>query len=249
MLEWLLVRILLISDIHANLLALDAVLGSVKEYDEVWCLGDVVGYGPAPNECIERLKELEPVCLAGNHDWATLGKLDIGEFNSDARRAIEWTQSILKTENRDWLLGLPEIKLLSDDDLLMVHGSPRHPIWEYVLSSSVAAENMPYFQTSCCLFGHTHVPALFYQPAGKGQVAAQRLTGEKTVALGRKMLVNPGSVGQPRDRDPRAAFAMIDLGSGTLSYRRIPYDIAGTQEAMVKANLPRRLVERLEYGV
>jgi predicted phosphodiesterase len=242
-------RVLLISDIHANLLALDAVLASTKDHDAVWCLGDIVGYGPAPNECIERLRGLEPVCLAGNHDWAALGKLDVREFNPDARRAIEWTQSVLKSENREWLLQMPEIKSLRETDITLVHGSPRHPIWEYILSSGLAAENMPHFNSSVCLFGHTHVPILYHQPVEGGHVTTHRLNVDEPLVLDKKMLVNPGSVGQPRDRDPRAAYALIELESRSLSYRRVAYDIAGTQQAMVKANLPRRLVERLDYGI
>jgi predicted phosphodiesterase len=242
-------RVLLISDIHANLLALEAVLTSAHSFDAVWCLGDVVGYGPSPNECIERLRELNALCLAGNHDWACLGKLDTHEFNPDARRAIAWTQDVLKKWNRDWLEGKPENKLLADYDTLIVHGSPRHPIWEYILSTSTAAENMSYFTTSVCLFGHTHVPVIYRKDSDDGIVLSQKMVEAEPVPLREKMLLNPGSVGQPRDRDPRAAYALVELESRTLTHHRVEYNIAGTQEAMIKAKLPRRLAERLNYGL
>jgi predicted phosphodiesterase len=242
-------RVLLISDIHANLVALNAVLAAAGDHDAVWCLGDVVGYGPAPNECVERLRELDPICLAGNHDWATLGKLDIQEFNPDARRAILWTRAVLKPENRDWLTPRPDSTRLPRDDIALVHGSPRRPIWEYILSTSTAAENMTHFDTSVCLFGHTHVPMLYRQEGDDKQVKAQRLVEGEPLSLVKKMLLNPGSVGQPRDRDPRAAYAVIELETRTLTYHRIGYDIAATQHAMIEANLPRRLIERLNYGV
>ena len=241
-------RVLLISDVHANLVALNAVL-SAADYDAVWCLGDVVGYGPAPNECVERLRELHLVCLSGNHDWATLGKLDMEEFNPYARRAILWTQQVLKPENREWLDRMPERKTMREEDITLVHGSPRHPVWEYILSTSIAAENMTLFETSVCLFGHTHVPILYRQVNDDNYVSAQRLVESESLPLQRKMLLNPGSVGQPRDRDPRAAYALIELEARTFTYHRVNYEIAATQEAMTKAGLPRRLVERLEFGV
>jgi predicted phosphodiesterase len=242
-------RILLISDIHANLVALETVLTFARDYDALWCLGDLVGYGPAPNECIERLGSLQPVCLAGNHDWATIGKLDVQEFNPDARRAIHWTQDVLKAENRAWLDRLPDSKTLPDRDVTLVHGSPRFPIWEYILSTSAAAENMRHFETSVCLFGHTHVPVLYQKADGDNYVTAKRLVEGQPLVMREKMLVNPGSVGQPRDRDPRAAYALLELESRTLTYYRVEYDIAATQAAMAKENLPRRLIERLNYGV
>lgn len=242
-------RVLLISDIHANLIALDAVLASAGTFDSVWCLGDVVGYGPAPNECVQRLRELDSLCLAGNHDWATLGRLDDQEFNEDARRAILWTRQVLLPENRNWLVQRPESALVSQDDMLLVHGSPRQHTWEYILSTSAAAENLMYFDSSVCLFGHTHIPMSFRQVDGKGQVIAGHLDEGKALALTAKMLVNPGSVGQPRDRDPRAAYAIIELQSRTFTHHRVSYDIGATQQAMTRAKLPRRLVERLTYGV
>ncbi len=242
-------RILVISDIHANLVALETVLASAGGYDAVWCLGDVVGYGPAPNECIERLRTLQPVCLAGNHDWAAIGKLDVQDFNHDARSAILWTQQVLKAENREWLDRLPDSQTPRTSDITLVHGSPRHPIWEYILSTNIAADNMKLFDTSVCLYGHTHVPVLFEQAGAEEYVRAKRLVEAQPLALARKMLLNPGSVGQPRDHDPRAAYALLELEARSLTYYRVEYDISATQAAMSKANLPRRLIERLSHGM
>ena len=242
-------RILLISDIHANLTALDTVLANAGAYDALWCLGDIVGYGPAPNECIERLSPLPLTALAGNHDWAVLGKLEVEDFNDEARRAIEWTRTVLTRENKAWLDKLPDSYRFDDLDMTLVHGSPRAPIWEYVLSSSIAAENMPYFNTGVCLFGHTHVPAHYQQLPGTLRTVADRLAEGRPLALQPKLMLNPGSVGQPRDSDPRAAYAILEPETRTLTYYRVPYDIAKTQAEMVRSGLPTRLVQRLNYGV
>lgn len=242
-------RILLISDIHANLVALDAVLAAAGGYDAIWCLGDLVGYGPAPNECLAKIRALDPICLAGNHDWAVLGKLDVNEFNGDARRAIAWTQEVLHAENLAWLERLPDRRELQHSDVTLVHASPRHPIWEYILSSSLAGENMSYFETPVCFFGHTHVASVFHMAAGQERISAQPLVPGNALLLSAKTLLNPGSVGQPRDRDPRAAYAIFDPEAGSLTPYRVPYDIAATQAQMAQAKLPRRLIERLNYGV
>ncbi len=242
-------RILLISDIHANLVALETVLAQAGTFDAVWCLGDIVGYGPAPNECITRLRALPLPSLAGNHDWAVLGKLDVEDFHDDAQRAIHWTQDVLTAENRAWLEQLPDTRVLRDRDITLVHGSPRAPIWEYILSTAIATENMPYFDTSSCFFGHTHVPVIYQQRPGDRRVVPERLAEKQPFTLDAKLLLNPGSVGQPRDRDPRAAYALLDTDTHTLTHHRVTYDIAKTQAEMVKARLPSRLVQRLNYGV
>jgi predicted phosphodiesterase len=244
-----LMRVLLISDIHANLSALNTVLESAGDYDTVWCLGDVVGYGPAPNECIERLRELEPLCVAGNHDWAALGRLNVEDFNPKARHAILWTRDILKPANREWLAQKPGSITLPSDDIVLVHGSPRNPIWEYILSTTTAAMNLAYLNASVCFFGHTHIPILYQQSGLGGGTNARQLLEDESLMLENKILLNPGSVGQPRDGDPRAAFALLDLATRTLTYHRIAYDIAVTQQAMAKVNLPRRLIDRLSYGL
>lgn len=242
-------RVLVISDIHSNAVALDTVLESALDFDAVWCLGDVVGYGPAPNECIERLRELDALCLAGNHDWAILGRLDIQEFNPDARQAILWTRHVLKAENLEWLANRPETAKLDEFDITLVHASPRQPIWEYIMSSTIAEENIPYLQTLSCLFGHTHVPMVFEQQINRSIMESRRPARGEQIRLDKKKLVNPGSVGQPRDHDPRASFAMLDLDRRALTFHRTEYDIGATQEAMANVDLPRRLIDRLEVGI
>ncbi len=245
-------RILLLSDIHANIVALDKVLAEADgSYDNIWCLGDVVGYGPAPNECVERLRGLQVESLAGNHDWAVLNKLSVEDFNTNARRAVEWTQSVLRDDNFDWLDTLPDRETRPDDDLTLVHGSPRHPIWEYILTPSTATENLSYFDTRVCFYGHTHVPMLFYREEEDKRVTPEYPAPGTPLSLTdySKCLLNPGSVGQPRDRDPRAAYAILDLESHTYTLHRVDYDIRQTQKAMEKVHLPHPLIERLAHGV
>ncbi len=165
-------RYLILSDIHANLVALETVLGAVDltTIDQVWCLGDIVGYGPNPNECVARMKELATVCLVGNHDWAALGKLDISDFNPEAQKAILWTQEQLTPETIEFLEGLEGRLDGSHADFTLAHGSPRHPIWEYLLYPSTAQENFEHFDTRFCLVGHTHKPVIFRQEVGQDSV-------------------------------------------------------------------------------
>ncbi len=244
-------RVLVLSDIHSNLIALDAVLAAVKaEFDAVWSLGDVVGYGPQPNECAQRVRGLPNlVCVAGNHDWGALGRLDLAGFNSDARRAAEWTGRVLSPANRAWLDALPERARL--EGFTLVHGSPRYPIWEYVLNAAIARENMAHFDTLTCLVGHTHVPAIFQEPGRlqQGAVAVLPPLGEPFSYRAVRAIVNPGGVGQPRDGDPRASYVLLDPDARTLGYRRVPYPIAETQARIRQAGLPPRLATRLSYGM
>ena len=242
-------RVLLISDIHSNLAALEAVLNHAEKFDAAWCLGDIVGYGPAPNQCIQKLRDLPLTCLAGNHEWAVLEKLELKAFNKDAQHAIRWTQDVLSSQNRAWLEQLSSMLMPPDYDITLVHGSPRQPIWEYILSVTTASENLSYFDTSVCFFGHTHVPVVYLQARDSEHMTLQYLSEDKPFALAPKMLLNPGSVGQPRDRDPRAAYALLDLDARTFTYHRVAYDIAATQAAMLRADLPPRLIARLDYGV
>ena len=150
---------LVLSDIHANLVALETVLADAPDFDKIWCLGDLVGYGPNPNECIERIQEYDHVCLAGNHDWAALGKLDLRSFNTDARTANQWTQKELVPSAREYLDTLPTCA--EQDGFYMAHASPKEPVWEYVLDTNVAYANFAHFPTPICLVGHTHVPIIF----------------------------------------------------------------------------------------
>ena len=242
-------RILIVSDIHANLVALDTVLAHAAPFDRVWCLGDVVGYGPEPNACIERLRSFDLLCLAGNHDWAALGKLDLEEFNPDARRAAMWTREQLTPENLAWLGALPERVPTQAERFTLVHGSPRYPIWEYVMTPVVARANFDYFDTPICLMGHTHVPVIYRYRTNDRTATADLLPENTPVKLNPdRMMVNPGSVGQPRDGDPRAAFAILDPDALSLTHYRIDYDIVATQTKMEQAELPHRLVTRLSYG-
>ncbi len=244
-------RYLIISDIHANLTAFQAVLEDAgtlgKDYDFVWCLGDVVGYGPDPNECIELLRTLPHLCLAGNHDWAALGRLDVRTFNSDARRAVTWTRNTLTDDNLAFLEALPTNFVLGD--FTLVHGSPREPVWEYVLDPLIAALNFPHYQTPYCLVGHTHTPIIFRQVGQGGECEPIAPRYDVRIPLnGTRQIINPGSVGQPRDADPRAAYAILDTERMTWEFRRIPYDVEAVQKRMRQVDMPERLIMRLEHG-
>lgn len=242
-------KILVLSDIHANRIALETVLEDAGKFDKIWCLGDVVGYGPEPNECVEILRKLKLVCLAGNHDWAVLDKLDLEDFNPDARHAALWTRDVLSPSNFNWLIDLPERAPTQLDQVTLVHGSPQHPIWEYVATPAVARVNFTYFDTPICFMGHTHVPVVYRYHADHDTVSAEPLSEHEPVALGLgRMMINPGSVGQPRDGDSRASYALFDTDAMKLVHRRVEYDIAATQEKMHKARLPERLIVRLSHG-
>lgn len=242
-------RVLIISDIHANLAALEAVLADAanRAYDQVWCLGDLVGYGPDPNECVQRVRSLDNlVCLVGNHDKAALGEIDVGQFNADAQAAINWTARTLTPESRAYLKSLPE--RLERGRYTLVHASPRQPIWEYILDRYIAAQNFPYFDTPYCLVGHTHTPAQFYELSG-GECEERKPRYNQPLALDeQRCILNPGSVGQPRDRNPQAAYAVLDFESEQWTQLRAPYDIAETQARMYRIAMPTRLIARLEYG-
>ena len=242
-------RILIVSDIHANLVAFEKVIADAGTFDRVWCLGDVVGYGPEPNACVERLRGFDLLCLAGNHDWAVLDKLDLEEFNPDARRAAMWTREQLNVRNLDWLHALPERVPTQLDKFTLIHGSPRYPIWEYVLTPAVARFNFEYFDTPICLMGHTHVPVVYRYIADERRATAESFIEGTPVSVenGKKM-INPGSVGQPRDGDPRAAYAILDTDAQTITHHRVEYDIEATQKKMRQAELPERLIMRLSYG-
>lgn len=242
-------RVLVISDIHANLVALETVLAdAVGRYDAVWCLGDLVGYGPNPNECVALVRELPGlVCLVGNHDKAVLSEIDINVFNGDARAAIAWTQSVCAPETFGYLAGLPARVL--QGDYTLVHGSPRQPVWEYILDRFIAMENFPMFSTPYCLVGHTHMPVIYKQVGLNGDVRDEAPDYSAPRALrGERLIINPGSVGQPRDNNPDAAYALLDTASDIWEYRRVPYDLFATQSRMRAAQLPERLAARLGYG-
>ncbi len=244
-------RYLIISDIHANMAAFRAVLDDAEgQYDKVWCLGDIVGYGPDPNECVELLAGLDHICIAGNHDWAVLGKLDVDDFNPDARHVSLWTRNVLTDSNCQFIQKLP-VALVQEEKFTLVHGSPRHPIWEYVLYPAVAQVNFEHLSTPYCLVGHTHSPVIFYAPHNPNGISEAEVptSNNGPQALGeRRLILNPGSVGQPRDGDPRASYGILDLDNLSFEYRRIPYPIADVQERMVELSFPSRLINRLTYG-
>jgi diadenosine tetraphosphatase ApaH/serine/threonine PP2A family protein phosphatase len=240
--------ILVLSDIHGNLAALQAVLAAAGSIDAIWNIGDTVGYGPHPGECIDLLVErgARP-SLVGNHDLACLGSVDLAEFNPTARAAVAWTAARLAPHHLAYLTGLPSMTVA--DGFTLAHASPRAPVWEYVLDARVATANFAHFETAVCLIGHTHVALSATLRPGAEAAEVRRLEDGETLDLdGPRLLVNPGSVGQPRDRDPRAAFALIDTERQTLTARRVAYDIAATQRDMARAGLPTILADRLALG-
>ena len=238
-------RIAVLSDIHSNLAALEAVRDDLQSVDEIWVLGDIVGYGPQPNEVIRALQQMGARSVLGNHDGAAIGTVDPNDFNPDAKTAVEWTATVLDPNARTYLASLPEMRV--SGDLTAVHGSPREPVWEYITSTAVAAANLASFRTWLCLFGHTHIPAIFR--ASDGHVEAISATAGDPVRLdARRALINPGSVGQPRDGIPESAYAILDDRDATVEFHRVAYDIAETQRRMQKLGLPPRLAERLTWG-
>lgn len=241
--------ILIVSDIHANLVAFEAVLEAAGDVDQIWNLGDIVGYGPKPRECVDRMVELQPdASLIGNHDWAAIGRLQLDEFNPVARYATYWTTAQLSAEHMRYLESLPN-RVISDDWML-VHASPRHPIWEYVYTASVASENFELFDSPVCFLGHSHVQLFISETMAKqGESPIQPSDGDTLRIESDRFIVNPGSVGQPRDNDPRAGYALYDPESRIVTFRRIPYDIEKTQRQMEAAGLPRPLITRLALGV
>lgn len=244
----------IIADIHSNLAALTAVLDDIEHRggaDEIWCLGDIIGYGPDPRECIAILQQTTNICVAGNHDWAVIGsknEVDISEFNPDAAYADQWTAQQLNDEDTEYLSNLPLV--IKRDDFTLVHGSPREPVREYLLSAGAARENLAYFETRFCLVGHSHQPVVFSCDETENCSTRYFLPDNPvpTTSKGR-LIINPGSVGQPRDSNPDAAYAIYDSEQQLVRLYRIPYDIRSTQEKMQAHGLPVRLAARLSYGV
>jgi len=242
-------RYAIIADIHANLAALRAVLEDIERQggvEEIWCLGDIIGYGPDPHECIELLRQHKHVCVAGNHDRAAIGKLDLADFNPDAAAACRWTAHELLPEDIQYLESLP--LRMEKDGFTLTHGSPREPIWEYVISTSIAEQNFHFFQTPYCLVGHSHVPMVFRDE--DGSCTFSRWSANVGLALGKiRLIINPGGVGQPRDGDPQASYAIYDSEARIIRLHRLPYDINATQARMMEKGLPVRLAMRLSYGM
>jgi len=259
-----LVRVLIVSDIHANLAALEAVLRDAAArgpIDAVWNLGDCVGYGPQPVECIARLRELSAsggLMVAGNHERAATGAISTADFNPNAAAAAAWTRDQLGEEEKSYLDALPEVTRAKagpdagpDAEFTLVHGTLREPIWEYLNSHEAARGHLRLQETALGLVGHTHVPMLAVEDGSAPQgCELYRLADGEAVELAqrRKIVVNPGSVGQPRDRDPRASYAICDTEQAAVTLHRVEYDIGATQALMETAGLPRWLIERLEAG-
>ena len=243
-------RYAIIADIHANLAAFTAVLDDIEGrggVEEIWCLGDVVGYGPDPHQCIEQLRRYNHVCIAGNHDWSAIGEMDTAYFNPDAAAACHWTAQQLIPEDIDYLENLPLV--IERNDFTLAHGSPREPIWEYLLSANSAEENFAYFKSPFCLVGHSHMPLVF-KHSETGVCSFSPFSPDDELRLAKdRLIINPGGVGQPRDGDPRASYAIYDNETRIVRLHRVPYDISATQARMMEYGLPIRLVSRLSYGM
>lgn len=215
--------------------------------DSIWCLGDLVGYGPDPNECVEKIRALPNlVCLIGNHDAAVIDQMDAATFNPEARLSIEWTLQRLSSENLAYLAELPNRIVV--ENATLVHGSPRSPTFEYLLDTHLATINFAYFETSFCFVGHTHLPAQYLLGNGQGHASLIIPQPNQTMRLAPRSILNPGSVGQPRDRDPRAAYAIFETQNSSWDYRRVPYDIPAVQKRMKAFKLPERHIQRLAAG-
>ena len=239
-------RVAIVSDIHGNLHALEAVLEAIDRDapDAIWCLGDLVGYGPRPNRCCAVVAERADFCLIGNHDLAVLGRLDLDEFQPDAAVAARWTTAALEDEPRAYLESLGASG--EREGVGLFHASPRDPIWEYVLSSEVADASMAAASQELVLVGHSHV-ALYYRVSDGTLLPAEDDT--QLELSDDRWLLNPGSVGQPRDTDPRAAWLLLDLEGRRASFHRVEYDVAKTQQEIRDRGLPEALAARLEFGV
>jgi diadenosine tetraphosphatase ApaH/serine/threonine PP2A family protein phosphatase len=226
--------------------ALDAVLAAAGPVDAIWHLGDVVGYGPDPDGVVDRLRSLGAIGVRGNHDAAAVGGSEIDWFNPDARRAMEWTRSAISRPTAEWLTALPERRTI--DGIELVHASPREPIWEYITSVSVARANLAVLAGPIGLHGHTHVPVAWLEDGGRVDLV-QAEADDLLELGGRRALVNPGSVGQPRDGIPAASYLILDPAAGRMTWHRVAYDVAAVQRAMRAAGLPSSLSARLTVGL
>jgi predicted phosphodiesterase len=241
-------QVAIVSDIHGNRHAFEAVLDDIAGSDpsEIWCLGDLVGYGAEPDACVELAREHTNLCLAGNHDLAVTGEIPLDEFSRGAGISARWTQEIIAEENLAFLKRL--VPQQGGRPVGLYHASPRDPIWEYVLSVLLADLCLDEQPKRVCLVGHSHVALSFQRAEGEAATGEPRRAGAELDICSGEWLLNPGSVGQPRDGDPRAAWMMLDLDHWTASFRRSEYDIAGASAAIRSAGLPDSLAERLQYG-
>lgn len=238
-------RVAVLSDVHGNLHALEAVLAEAQGVDAVWCLGDVVGYGPRPNECVARLREDADLCLAGNHDLVVVGSLELDYFAAEAAEAARWTRDELTDDARAFLAGLEPSARTEGAELY--HGSPRDPVWEYVLGPDAALAAFASTVEPLVLIGHSHVALAIALEGRRLDGGVAHAGREVDLATGRHLL-NPGSVGQPRDSDPRAAWLVIDTESGRATFRRTEYPVGRTQAEIRERGLPDALAARLSHG-
>ena len=249
-------KIAVLSDIHSNLEALEATLDAMPGIESLWCLGDIVGYGSQPAECIGRLQSLTlPLTVtAGNHDLGAAGSLTLETFNPEGRAAIEWTRPRLSDEARRWLQKPGRLEVRPKTSLAeatLLHASPRDPTWEYVTTAEIASACFAYFKGELCFFGHTHLPMIY---AKKGDAPAYRFQPAAGAniflkELGDRWMVNPGSVGQPRDHDPRASFLLFEPDEMSVTWHRVDYQFEITAAKIREAGLPAALADRLAYGI
>jgi diadenosine tetraphosphatase ApaH/serine/threonine PP2A family protein phosphatase len=233
--------IAIISDIHGNLEALSTALDYIsgQGIKEIYCLGDVVGYGPNPNECVDIVRQKCKVTLMGNHDYAAIGLARIEYFNQYAKMATYWTMDRLTKENQEFLKQLPFI--YQTESMIMVHASPSKPShWYYILSQNDARVEMQSFKQNVCFVGHSHVPVVYSQ--------TETFKGDVKIEPNEKYIVNVGSVGQPRDGDPRSCFVIFDPETGKVNYVRLKYEVERTYQKIIKSGLPTFLAERLLKG-
>jgi diadenosine tetraphosphatase ApaH/serine/threonine PP2A family protein phosphatase len=246
------VRVAAITDIHANLPALEAVLEAIDrvEIEEIWCLGDVIGYGAEPDECADLVRERCDLCLVGNHDLAVLGVLHVAAFSEAAAAAVAWTREIVAERT---LALLRELEPAGErEGIALFHASPRDPVWEYVLSAEQADACLDVQPARIALIGHSHVSLFFVRPAAEepsGEIRGAQVGDDTLLDLGGgRWLINPGSVGQPRDGDPRAGWLELDTSAETARFHRVRYDVERAAASISAAGLPRRLADRLRVG-
>jgi predicted phosphodiesterase len=241
-------RILVMSDIHANYTALEAVLKHAGDVDETWCLGDLVGYGPDPNAVVEEIREIKNLtCILGNHDMAAIGKIPLEAFNGDARRVLEYHEKVLTADNMDFLKSLPH-NLKVRGEVSIVHGSPRDSVWEYILNTLSARLNFDHFTTPWCFVGHSHLQCMFQLDLNADRVSLFPIRAGDHVMMKPRAILNPGSVGQPRDRDPRAAYAIYHVEQNIWEPRRAGYNIPEVQKRIRESGLPEKQAIRIAEG-
>jgi len=238
-------RVLIVADVHSNLAAFEAAIAAAEaggKIDAIWCLGDLVGYGPQPRACIALLRSYPHSAVAGNHDLAATGAIGVEEFNPYASAAALWTATQLGEDEKAFLNTLPET--VTDGDFTLVHGTLMNPLWEYLVSDESASRHLRHQATPYCLVGHSHLPVIFYE----GRPGAILQAAQRVELRSDRFVANPGGLGQPRDGDPRAPYAVLDTAAKELSFHRVEYDIRRTQAEMRKAGLPDPLVDRLSRG-